>query len=189
MRVLQLAISLGDKGQKPLLEQGAMSEQNPYAPPEADIEVHTEAEFQLAGRWARLGGSFVDGLIMMAIVLPAAFGLGYWETMKTGEQPLGQAVTLALISFAAFLLINGYILATRGQSVGKIVAGTRIVSASDNRIISLGKLVGLRLLPVWIVNYVPIIGPLIVLVDTLFIFRKDRRCIHDWIAGTRVVVA
>jgi len=28
---------------------------------------------------------------------------------------------------------------------------------------------------------------LLVLVDFVFIFRKDQRCLHDWVAGTRVV--
>jgi hypothetical protein len=31
------------------------------------------------------------------------------------------------------------------------------------------------------------VGTFLVLVDVLFIFRKDRRCVHDHIAGTRVV--
>ncbi|HIC34967.1 MAG TPA: hypothetical protein EYO78_09175, partial [Gammaproteobacteria bacterium] len=28
---------------------------------------------------------------------------------------------------------------------------------------------------------------LLVLVDFVFIFRKDQRCLHDWVAGTHVV--
>jgi uncharacterized RDD family membrane protein YckC len=31
--------------------------------------------------------------------------------------------------------------------------------------------------------------PLYAIVDALFIFRGDRRCIHDMIAGTRVIEA
>jgi uncharacterized RDD family membrane protein YckC len=33
------------------------------------------------------------------------------------------------------------------------------------------------------------IGPVLALVDVLLIFRNDRRCGHDLIAGTRVVHA
>jgi uncharacterized RDD family membrane protein YckC len=33
------------------------------------------------------------------------------------------------------------------------------------------------------------IGWIFALVDALFIFREDRRCLHDFIAGTRVVRA
>jgi uncharacterized RDD family membrane protein YckC len=109
--------------------------------------------------------------------------------MAAGEQSLQQTAILGLLGFGSFLLINGYLLATRGQTVGKVVAGTRIVSVSDGKIIPLWKIVFLRLLPIWVINYVPIIGSFFGLADSLFVFRKDRRCIHDWIAGTKVVVA
>jgi uncharacterized RDD family membrane protein YckC len=166
-----------------------MSEQNPYAPPEADVEVFTRTDNELASRWARFGGALVDGLIMAAIIWGAVFAFGFWERMAAGEQSLQQTAILGLLGFGSFLLINGYLLATRGQTVGKVVAGTRIVSVSDGKIIPLWKIVFLRLLPIWVINYVPIIGSFFGLADSLFVFRKDRRCIHDWIAGTKVVVA
>ena len=53
-----------------------------------------------------------------------------------------------------------------------------------------GKLIGLRYLPLMVVSVIPI--PLIQiagLIDALFIFRADRRCVHDLMAGTRVIVA
>ena len=34
---------------------------------------------------------------------------------------------------------------------------------------------------------IPVLGPLFSLVNVCFIFREDRRCIHDLIAGTQVV--
>ncbi|MEA2700447.1 MAG: hypothetical protein QOI66_4718, partial [Myxococcales bacterium] len=38
-----------------------------------------------------------------------------------------------------------------------------------------------------IISAIPYLGGLYALVDALFIFRDDRRCIHDLIAGTRVI--
>jgi len=38
-----------------------------------------------------------------------------------------------------------------------------------------------------LVSQVPQVGGLIGLVDILFIFGKERRCLHDLLAGTRVV--
>jgi uncharacterized RDD family membrane protein YckC len=35
----------------------------------------------------------------------------------------------------------------------------------------------------------PTVGPFAGLIDVLFIFLKDRRCLHDHIAGTVVVRA
>jgi uncharacterized RDD family membrane protein YckC len=31
------------------------------------------------------------------------------------------------------------------------------------------------------------LGGLLAVVDVLFVFRRDRRCLHDLVAGTRVV--
>jgi len=33
----------------------------------------------------------------------------------------------------------------------------------------------------------PLVGKASRLIDTIFIFRENRRCLHDLIAGTRVV--
>jgi len=52
-----------------------------------------------------------------------------------------------------------------------------------------GKLVGLRYVPVWLASSIPFIGGFLALIDILFIFREDRRCVHDMIAGTVVVEA
>ena len=54
---------------------------------------------------------------------------------------------------------------------------------------SFGRLAGLRYLPMQLVNMIPFVGGLIALVNVLMIFRSDRRCGHDLIAGTRVVNA
>jgi uncharacterized RDD family membrane protein YckC len=37
------------------------------------------------------------------------------------------------------------------------------------------------------VGVLPFVGPLLSIVNVLLIFRDDRRCGHDLIAGTRVV--
>ena len=63
------------------------------------------------------------------------------------------------------------------------------VSATDGQIISLGKVFGLRYVPIQIASVIPAIGNILPLLDVLFIFREDRRCLHDFIAGTKVVKA
>ncbi len=49
------------------------------------------------------------------------------------------------------------------------------------------KLYTLRYLVFSLVNQIPTVGSLINLVNVLFIFGKERRCLHDRIAGTVVV--
>ena len=53
----------------------------------------------------------------------------------------------------------------------------------------LSRIVLLRMVPMSIVAYIPFVGGLLNLVDILFIFGRDRRCIHDLIADTIVVQA
>ena len=38
-----------------------------------------------------------------------------------------------------------------------------------------------------LVAQIPYIGAFLILADVLCIFREDRRCLHDHLAGTRVI--
>ncbi len=170
-----------------------MNDENPYAAPEADVQVDANPSGELASRGARFVGAVVDGIAMFAVMVPFLLVTGIWATALEGGASVGTGITEALAIFAfsvvVFLIINGYPLAKRGQTVGKMVAKTRIVSIKDDKILSLGSVVGLRYIPVWVLSQIPLIGGLFGLVDALFVFRDDRRCIHDLIAGTRVIAA
>ena len=97
---------------------------------------------------------------------------------------------MGFVGIVAFVALNGYLLATSGQSIGKRIVGTRIVSVHDGKILPFGKVIGLRYLPFWVIAQVPFIGQVITgLVDPLFIFRGDKRCLHDLVAGTKVIKA
>ena len=67
--------------------------------------------------------------------------------------------------------------------MGKKALGIRIVKMNTGKNCGFVPNVLLRL----IVNGLIGISPFYGLVDILFIFRSDRRCIHDLIAGTQVV--
>jgi uncharacterized RDD family membrane protein YckC len=86
------------------------------------------------------------------------------------------------------LALNGYLLFKRGQTIGKVAVKTRIVDLSGN-IPHFGKLLVLRYLVPALVAQIPIVGSLTILVDILFIFGKEHRCLHDYLAGTRVIDA
>jgi hypothetical protein len=36
-------------------------------------------------------------------------------------------------------------------------------------------------------QYIPVAGPFLSLIDSGFIFSKQKRCAHDYVAGTMVV--
>ena len=164
-----------------------MSDDNPYAAPEADVTVDTSGD--LASRGARLGGAILDGLIAMAVIWPTMYLAGIFDAAVSGTMSTGQSLAIVVIGFGGFLVLNGYLLAKHGQTIGKKIVGTRIVSVENNQILPFGKLLLLRYVPVWVVSYIPVIGAIAGLVNPLFIFREDRRCVHDLIAGTRVINA
>jgi uncharacterized RDD family membrane protein YckC len=62
----------------------------------------------------------------------------------------------------------------------------RIVS-SDGDAPGFGRIIGLRIMVPAFIGSVPLLGPIFSLLDALFIFREDKKCIHDHLAGTNVV--
>ena len=98
------------------------------------------------------------------------------------------SVVLGIIYFLTILVINLRLLGRQGQSLGKKWAKVRVVRM-DGSPASLGRQVGLRYIVNGIPGAIPMVGGIYSLVDILFIFRDDRRCIHDMIADTKVVVA
>ncbi len=85
-----------------------------------------------------------------------------------------------------FLLCHGYLLQNKGQTIGKNVMEIAIVDM-DGKQLGLFNIVIKRILPMSIFVYIPVVGQYISTLDYLFALRKDRRCLHDLIAGTQVV--
>ncbi len=164
-----------------------MDEDNVYSPPAADLEISQGSI--LASRWARLAGSLVDGIVSMIILGPVMYFTGFWERAMSGEVPILDTIIYGLLGLVVYLVLNGYLLSKHGQTIGKLVLGTKIISVETNEILPLWKVFVVRYLPLAILTNLPLIGPLIVMIDSLFIFRKDKRCVHDLIAGTKVIKA
>lgn len=158
---------------------------DPYAPPAAELDIHSEQD-DLAGRGARLAAAIVDTIIAMLVIVPLMYAFGAFDTMAT----MSFTVTLLLnvVTLVIFTLVHGYLLKTRGQTIGKSLLGIKIV-ALDGHLLDLPSLILKRYAPVTFANVIPFIGGFLPLIDVLFIFRRDRRCVHDHIAGTKVVKA
>ena len=165
-----------------------MQESNPYAAPTAVVEDVLPA-LRLGGRGERLAAAIIDGLILLFVLVPLMFAGGYFSGIMQGQQPgFGTQLLWSLLSFALFIAIQGFPLAKTGQTWGKKLLKLKIVDLAGAKP-DFVRLVGMRYGSTQLISLVPIIGGIYVLVDVLFIFRDDRRCIHDLIAGTRVVVA
>jgi uncharacterized RDD family membrane protein YckC len=167
----------------------AQAQGNIYAPPEAHVDdVVPEGEIALANRETRLVSAIIDSILLGALNGLFGYLIGY--NIFTPESPPSWQFTavLTVSGCVIFLLINGYLLAKNAQTIGKKLMKIKIVR-TDGKKATFGRIVGLRLLPVWIVSAIPFVGPAISIVDVLFIFRENRKCLHDNIADTIVIKA
>ena len=166
------------------------NDENLYKTPEAKVAdvVAADAPLELAPRLSRLLAAIIDTIIALLFSVPFMFFYGMFEYTKRGIEPPFEDLFVALIfGIVVFILVHGYFLANSGQTIGKKILGIAAVSYQDESVLPLHKILALRYLPLWIVTLVPIVKHIVPLVDVLFIFRKDRRCLHDHIAGTKVV--
>ncbi|MEH6446926.1 MAG: RDD family protein [Oceanospirillaceae bacterium] len=145
-----------------------------------------QVDYITASRWRRFWAGLIDASIAMAITIPLMNYLNVWDLAKEGSIPLGTSIKLFLFSWIIFFIIHGYLLKKYAQTVGKKLLGISIASL-DGEKPDLWLLIVKRYLPVALVPNIPFVGSLLLIVDVLFIFRKDKRCIHDFIAGTKVV--
>jgi len=166
-----------------------MVDENPYATPSADVAVEDLSEELLAGRFARLIAAIVDGLILGLVIMPLMYVFGYWERTLSGQNILVEAFAWTIATLLLWVAINGYTLSTRGQTLGKILLGVRIVSVEDGSILPVWKVFFVRYLPITLVSQIPLLGFFAAIINALFIFRADKRCVHDLMAGSRVVKA
>ena len=164
-----------------------------------------------ADRGTRLMARLIDWGLETLCAVPGAVLLGS-ELIKLivaasqGKEPEFDQLDLPKVILGASVLILGWLallavqvwlLATRGQSIGKRIVGIRIVKADGSApgiVHAWLKREGLVTVIGMVAGFIPFIGPIFVrpifhLVDWCLIFRDDQRCLHDTLAGTRVVKA
>ena len=135
---------------------------------------------RLAGRGARFVAVLLDALVSIPVTIAygiLAAGLGQNSSAMTA---VGGVLTAVLV--LALAIVQIYLLSTTGQTLGKRWMSIRIVKMDGTN----PGFVGAFLLRAFLSGLIGVV-PAYSLVDILFIFRDDKRCIHDLIAGTRVV--
>jgi uncharacterized RDD family membrane protein YckC len=166
---------------------------DPYRAPMAavtDVRPFAPAT-ELARRFTRLAAQILDGLIYGGAVLVGMVPLiffGAGATPPNEDTFMGVFLGLMLLVGGAIFVVNLYFLHRDGQTLGKKALKIRIVRTNDERS-SLGRIFALRMLVPGVIGAVPIVGSFFPIVDSLFIFGEQRRCIHDYLADTKVVVA
>ena len=147
-----------------------------------------------AGRLRRLVATLIDAVLVPALTLVLVMITDVVEDAEDYADSWWM-VWVLLLAVASYLVLNGYGLLRRGQTLGKRLLGIAIVKAPatadgdlDPTPAPFWKLIMIRALffPALFLVIVPWITVL-PLVDQLLIFGKRRRCLHDLAAGTVVV--
>ena len=141
----------------------------------------------LADRGARLGAVLLDAVIAFGFCLPGFIVL--WTGGKDDNTMSTIAFILIALGFLALAVIQIYLLSTKGQTLGKKVVGVKIVRYADSTNPGFVYACLLRAIVPSLISNIPFLGVIFALVDVCFIFGEERRCLHDLIAGTKVVNA
>lgn len=157
-----------------------MLEENLFRPPASEVKDYEEKVegYVLATRGSRLAAVILDGLIFwgLAILIGLIAGLDF----------LARSWMFAWLGSFIFLGLNLYLIFKHQQTLGKRIMRIKIVR-KDFSPCSGGRIIGMRLLLMWFLGSIPFVGPVIGLLDPLFIFRNSHYCLHDDIADTCVV--
>lgn len=128
---------------------------------------------ELASRTDRLIATLIDGIPFLVFAL---------ITRAASSAALSLIVMLAMIGYLVYQCV---LLTKSGQTIGKKYKQIKIVKVDTGENGGFVTNVLLRGFLNGLISVIPLYG----LIDILFIFRDDRRCVHDMIASTRVVKA
>lgn len=163
---------------------------NPYAAPQADLRIQRAPEdAELASLGERLGAAIIDTIITFIVaVVPIIIFYGGWDEYIAAESQESYLFTFVSTGFGflMYVIVNGYLLAKNGQSVGKKILDIKIVR-TDGRKASFVRLVAVRVLFENALLLIPVVDIWLWLINVLFIFRASRKCLHDTVADTIVI--
>jgi len=139
-------------------------------------------EYELASLGRRFLGYLIDSFLHLAI-----FVLARKILSSKGMPLIVSGIPLPIvISFIIVLAVQWHFLVKNGQSIGKMVMRTKILTM-DNRKPSVVAVIGIRCVFSSLFRFIPLIRIWVMIADYVTIFSENRRCLHDYLAGTKVV--
>jgi uncharacterized RDD family membrane protein YckC len=142
-------------------------------------------ELRLATRLQRFAAMMLDGLIQAVIWMPLFFIMGFANMQSQNAMGSGNAgsmglqIIFQLIQFAIMIGYEGLFLQFKGATPGKMALGLRVVGP-DGEPLTPGQ--------AWLRPFIRcLIGACLGIDYWVSLFRKDKCCIHDLAAKTRVI--
>jgi uncharacterized RDD family membrane protein YckC len=148
---------------------------------------------QDASKLKRLWATVIDFALTGTVAGFVTLASGLFET---AEAYLGNQLPLRIVGvlIVSYLALNLWPLFHAGQTWGKRWVGLRIVTVQQQQVPEVPRLWRLlvRAFTLLLLSALPLFNYSLLLlhvIDPLPIFAKSKRCLHDYLAGTRVVVA
>ena len=168
-------------------EEFVKTNRNPYASPTQDLfwDYGLNQRFPLASYGKRLVGKVIDTGLVVGAAIPGLYlgNADFPHSVFIDYEVDGPLFGIAC-AFVVSAIIWGLV-ATQGQSPGKILVGTRIVKQEDG---SLPGFVNGVVLRSWIPLVINALTyGIFMATDWIPIVQNSRKCIHDMIAKTVVV--
>lgn len=160
----------------------------------------------LLDRGSRTGAALINAAFYFFCIMPASVAMSRRLVAQNPDLARGgfpridsidlsgfrEGLTWVWIGLLSAMFVQCLLLGFRGQNLGKLLVGGRVVRVDGSRAGFLRAAVLRFMLPVMFIMFLNIIFPLgffFLAVDYGFMFRADGRCLHDLIAGTKVVRA
>jgi len=143
---------------------------------------------QQATRLQRFFATCIDFLILPPLGLLVMLVTGLIEDADAYVMPWIFLRIWGLLVLS-YLLLQGFTLITRGQTIGKLMLGIKIVKLDGSPASAISLCArSMVLVSIALIPFPYNVSILLLLIDPLFIFGKDQRCLHDYIGQTKVVV-
>lgn len=161
------------------------------APSGGDYDLVPEADFTLdfrpAGFWIRFVATLVDSILLFVLMLAIAVPIGLSAGITAAlADPMGMAHLLAslgaaftAITFLLPMLYEVVFVGWRGQTPGKILLKLKIIRTDGGEVDYVKAFI--RWIGKLVSGFTLLIGYLIAA------FTTNKRALHDFIAGTRVI--
>lgn len=142
----------------------------------------------LASRFRRFVATIIDLILTPLVGILVMLVTGLLESAEAYSSMFTIGIRALSIGIIAYVVLNGWLLHTRGQTVGKAILGLIIVDNTTGEKAPLWKLLLLRM---WFLPLLFLLGlvpyALIPIIDQAMIFTPSRRCLHDRLCGTSVI--
>lgn len=126
----------------------------------------------------RIIAKLIDGFLTVLTFIPVI-------VIPLNESNMGAIFFLSFLAVLAFVQIS--MLTAFGQSVGKKVMRIKIVKVIDGQVANFTSAIFLRMSISGFFYGIPGLGLLLATGSLVMLFLHGGRCVHDYLAGTRVV--